>query len=150
MISNPEVKALVPTLLGGIAHPDTKGRDAMEKLLSTTFTNTVDAVSLALIVPILHRGLRDRSGDLKKRASRIVGSMCQLINEPKVITPVITHELGNRSAICLWHAAVFGSDSCLSPECKLLSQHTCSTWTNIRKEILTHSIQHVIGCHTCL
>ena len=84
MISNPEVKALVPTLLGGIAHPDTKGRDAMEKLLSTTFTNTVDAASLALIVPILHRGLRDRSGDLKKRASRIVGSMCQLINEPKV------------------------------------------------------------------
>ena len=84
MISNPEVKALVPTLLGGIAHPDTKGRDAMEKLLGTTFTNTVDAASLALIVPILHRGLRDRSGDLKKRASRIVGSMCQLINEPKV------------------------------------------------------------------
>lgn len=28
VISNPEVQGLVPVLLGGIAHPDTKGRCA--------------------------------------------------------------------------------------------------------------------------
>ena len=44
----------------------------------------VDAASLALIVPVVHRSLRDRSGEAKKRASRIVGNMCALINEPKV------------------------------------------------------------------
>ena len=62
----------------------------MEKLLSMTFTNTVDAASLALMVPILHKGMRDRSGDLKKRAARIVGNMCQLINEPKVGCPFMS------------------------------------------------------------
>ena len=44
----------------------------------------VDAASLALIVPVLHRGLRERSGDAKKRAARIAGNMAALVNEPKV------------------------------------------------------------------
>ena len=42
-----------------------------------------DAPSLALIVPVVHRGLRDRMGDTKKRAARIVGNMCTLVNDPK-------------------------------------------------------------------
>ena len=84
VIRNPEVLALVPTLLAAIGDPNTAGKAALDTLLSTTFVNTVDAASLALIVPVVHRGLRDRSGDVKKRASRIVGNMCQLINDPKV------------------------------------------------------------------
>ena len=32
---------------------------------------------------VLHRGLRDRSGDAKKKAGRIVGVMCELINDPR-------------------------------------------------------------------
>ena len=46
--------------------------------------NTIDAPSLALILPVVHRGLRDRTGETKKRAARIVGNMCSLINDPKV------------------------------------------------------------------
>ena len=50
----------------------------------TVFVNTIDAPSLALIVPVVHRGLRDRTGDTKRRAGRIVGNMCTLINDSKV------------------------------------------------------------------
>jgi hypothetical protein len=53
------------------------------------FINTIDAPSLALIVPVVHRGLRDRSGDTKKRAARTVGSMCSLVNEPKDMSPYV-------------------------------------------------------------
>jgi hypothetical protein len=56
----------------------------VQVLLDTVFINTVDAASLALIVPVVARGLRDRSGDAKRKAARIVGNMCALINEPKV------------------------------------------------------------------
>jgi hypothetical protein len=38
----------------------------------------------ALIVPVIHRGLRDRMGDTKKRAARIAGNMASLVNDPKV------------------------------------------------------------------
>lgn len=56
----------------------------VQVLLDTVFINTIDAASLALIVPVVARGLRDRSGDAKRKAARIVGNMCALINEPKV------------------------------------------------------------------
>lgn len=84
VIRNAEVQQLVPTLLAAIAEPNTKARPALDTLIETVFVHDVDAASLALIVPVLHRGLRDRSGDAKKKAGRIVGNMCELINDPKV------------------------------------------------------------------
>lgn len=83
MIRNPEIQKLTPNLLAAIAEPDKHGRKALDLMLNTTFVNTVDAASLALIVPVVYRSLRDRSGDAKKRASRIVGNMSALINDPK-------------------------------------------------------------------
>ena len=90
VIRNPEVARLVPTLLAAIANPDKNNKKALDTLLSTVFVNTVDAASLALIVPVVHRGLRDRSGDVKKRAARIVGNLCKLVNDPKDMAPYVT------------------------------------------------------------
>lgn len=84
VIRSPEMSALVPALLAAIADPNTATRDCLDTLLSTTFVNTIDAPSLALVVPVVHRGLRDRTGDTKKRAARIAGTMCSLTNDPKV------------------------------------------------------------------
>lgn len=57
--------------------------------LQTTFINTIDAPSLALLVPIVHRGLRERSAETKKKAAQIVGNMCSLVTEPKDMIPYI-------------------------------------------------------------
>lgn len=57
--------------------------------MQTTFVNTVDAPSLALLVPIVHRGLRERSAETKKKAAQIVGNMCSLVTEPKDMIPYI-------------------------------------------------------------
>ena len=84
VIRNPEIQKLVPALMAAIAEPEKHGKKALDQLLGTTFVNTVDAASLSLIVPVVHKSLRDRSGDSKKRAARIVGSMCALMNDPKV------------------------------------------------------------------
>lgn len=51
--------------------------------------NSVDAPSLALLVPIVHRGLRERSTDTKKKAAQIVGNMCSLVNEQKDMIPYL-------------------------------------------------------------
>ncbi|KAG4928965.1 hypothetical protein JHK85_055451 [Glycine max] len=61
----------------------------LPSLLKTTFVNSIDAPSLALLVPIVHRGLRERSADTKKRAAQIVGNMCSLVTEPKDMIPYI-------------------------------------------------------------
>lgn len=58
-------------------------------MLQTTFVNSIDAPSLALLVPIVHRGLRERSAETKKKAAQIVGNMCSLVTEPKDMIPYI-------------------------------------------------------------
>lgn len=114
MVRNPEVQKLSKALLAAIADPNKHAKAALAALLSTVFIHAVDAASLALIVPVVHRGLRDRSGDAKKRAGRIVGTMCALINEPKV-----------RSACALRHRSQL--------LWAVLSRHqrTCCAWQDM-------------------
>ncbi|KAL2941260.1 Protein ILITYHIA [Bienertia sinuspersici] len=89
VIKNPEIASLVPTLLKALSDPNDHTRYALDILLQTTFVNSVDAPSLALLVPIVHRGLRERSAETKKKAAQIVGNMCSLVTEPRDMIPYI-------------------------------------------------------------
>ncbi|XP_058094955.1 protein ILITYHIA isoform X2 [Magnolia sinica] len=89
VIKNPEIAALVPTLLLALTDPNDYTKHSLDILLQTTFINSIDAPSLALLVPIVHRGLRERSADTKKKAAQIVGNMCSLVTEPKDMIPYI-------------------------------------------------------------
>ncbi|KAJ6291980.1 hypothetical protein OIU76_023969 [Salix suchowensis] len=89
VIKNPEISSLVPTLLMGLTDPNDYTKYSLDILLQTTFINSIDAPSLALLVPIVHRGLRERSAETKKKASQIVGNMCSLVTEPKDMIPYI-------------------------------------------------------------
>ena len=74
VIKNPEIQALSKYLLGAIAHPTTHTEKCIDILLETTFVNVVDAPSLALIIPIISRGLKERKADMKKKAAKIAGN----------------------------------------------------------------------------
>ncbi|KAL9233413.1 hypothetical protein vseg_008420 [Gypsophila vaccaria] len=87
VIKNPEIASLVPTLLKALTDPNDHTKVALDILLQTTFVNSIDAPSLALLVPIVHRGLRERSAETKKKAAQIVGNMCSLVTEPKDMIP---------------------------------------------------------------
>jgi HEAT repeat protein len=89
VIKNPEILSLVPTLLLALTDPNDHTKYCLDILLQTTFINSVDAPSLALLVPIVHRGLRERSAETKKKAAQIVGNMCSLVTEPKDMIPYI-------------------------------------------------------------
>ncbi|XP_056168131.1 protein ILITYHIA isoform X1 [Syzygium oleosum] len=89
VIKNPEISSLVPTLLMGLTDPNDHTKYSLDILLQTTFVNSIDAPSLALLVPIVHRGLRERSAETKKKAAQIVGNMCSLVTEPKDMIPYI-------------------------------------------------------------
>lgn len=83
-IRNPEIMELVPDILNAIAYPSKNTVHCLDKLLESKFANTIDAPSLALIIPVVHHGLKDRAGENKKRASRIVQNLCKLVNDAKV------------------------------------------------------------------
>mmetsp|Transcript_36317 Transcript_36317/g.82796 ORF Transcript_36317/g.82796 Transcript_36317/m.82796 type:complete len:2659 (-) Transcript_36317:74-8050(-) len=90
VIRNPEILSLAPQLLLALEDPNGQTAMALEVVVSTTFVNAVDAPSLALLVPIVQRGLKERGADIKKRAAEIVANMCNLVADHKDVT----HYLG--------------------------------------------------------
>ncbi|ONM08702.1 ILITYHIA [Zea mays] len=90
VIKNPEISALVPILLSALMDPNAHTKHSLDILLQTTFINSIDAPSLALLVPIVHRGLRERGVETKKKAAQIVGNMSSLVTEPKDMIPYIS------------------------------------------------------------
>jgi HEAT repeat protein len=66
VISNPEIKKLVPVLLKALIDPTAKTQAALTRILRTSFSHVLDGPSLALVVPILERGLRERSAAISK------------------------------------------------------------------------------------
>eukprot|EP01083_Nonionella_stella_P268898 909304_1 len=88
VVKNPEIHSLVPQLLSAVCKPSAGSTTkALQGLIDTSFVNSIDAPSLAIIVPILSRGLRERQGAPKRMSAQIVGSMCSLIGDVKDIRP---------------------------------------------------------------
>ncbi|KAJ1564490.1 translational activator of GCN4, partial [Cladochytrium tenue] len=89
VIRNPEIQGLVPVLIAALVDPNSKTLPALTALMETSFVHYIDAPSLALIVPIIQRGLRERVTDVKKRAAQIVGQMTSL-TDPKDLIPYLS------------------------------------------------------------
>ncbi|KAF7294474.1 TOG domain-containing protein [Mycena kentingensis (nom. inval.)] len=77
VITNPEIQNLVPILLKALVDP-AKTPNALGSLLKTSFMHYIDHSSLALVVPIIERGLRERGAETKKKAVQIVGNLASL------------------------------------------------------------------------
>lgn len=89
VVRSPEVRNLSPFLLAALRDPAGRTRGAIDAMLGTEFSHAIDAASLALLVPPLHRGLRDRSTELKKRSAAIVGSMCNNVANHSDVEPYL-------------------------------------------------------------
>jgi HEAT repeat protein len=78
VIRNPEIQALVPLLLEAMSDIAGKSQNCLQMLLQTQFVHTVDAASLALIMPIVERSLEQRSTETKRMACQLLGDMYTL------------------------------------------------------------------------
>lgn len=91
VIRNPEIQALVPTLIKAIGDPTKHTEEALDALIKTQFVHYIDGPSLALIIHIIHRGMKDRSANTKRKACQIVGNMAILV-DTKDLLPYL-HQL---------------------------------------------------------
>jgi len=88
VIKNPEIQAIVPSVLKALDNPHLHAEKCMQQLLETAFEHVIDAPSLALIMPILQRALEERGSALKKAATQIIGTMYTL-TDPKDLAPYL-------------------------------------------------------------
>ena len=88
VIHNPDVQPLVPTLISANANPK-ENTKALDALMGTTFVSQVDRPTLAIIVPLLHRGLREREVQTKRKCCVVIDNMCKLVCDAKDVEPFV-------------------------------------------------------------
>lgn len=88
----PEIRALSSCIMDALANPPQYTEKCLYAILHTAFAHVIDGPSLALLEPVLVRGLRDRgiSGtETKKRAAQIIGNLATNLVDPRDLVTVL-------------------------------------------------------------
>jgi elongation factor 3 len=85
---NNDIQPFVPRLVECMAKP-AKLHDCIHGLAATTFVQAVEAPHLAIIVPLLNRGLQDRVQAIQRKACLIADNMSKLVDDPVHAAPFL-------------------------------------------------------------
>ena len=88
VIKNPEIQNVVPLMIEALNDPNKNSHKFLARMLELTFLHVIDAPSLALIMPILQRAIRERSTEIKRMSAQIIGNMNSL-TDPKELAPYL-------------------------------------------------------------
>ena len=88
LIVNKDIEKFIPELIKCIAKPENVP-ETVHLLGATTFVTEVQAPTLALMVPLLDRGLAERDTAIKRKSAVIVDNMCKLVDDPNVVAPFL-------------------------------------------------------------
>ena len=80
-LGNKDVDPFVPVLISAMAKP-VEVPECIHKLAATTFVQAVEAPTLAMLVPLLVRGLRERQTAIKRKSAVIIDNMSKLVDNP--------------------------------------------------------------------
>ncbi|KAG8526533.1 translational elongation factor EF-1 alpha [Bacidia gigantensis] len=84
LISNKDIERFIPELIKCIAKPENVP-ETVHLLGATTFVTDVHEPTLAIMVPLLERGLNERETAIKRKAAVIVDNMCKLVEDPNIV-----------------------------------------------------------------
>jgi elongation factor 3 len=66
-----------------------KTHKCVERLAGCVFVQNVETPTLALMLPVLTRGLNDKSEKVKRTCCLIVDNMCKVVEDPASVLPVL-------------------------------------------------------------
>eukprot|EP00500_Bicosoecida_sp_ms1_P002803 CAMPEP_0203806648 /NCGR_PEP_ID=MMETSP0115-20131106/608_1 /ASSEMBLY_ACC=CAM_ASM_000227 /TAXON_ID=33651 /ORGANISM="Bicosoecid sp, Strain ms1" /LENGTH=1073 /DNA_ID=CAMNT_0050715311 /DNA_START=76 /DNA_END=3297 /DNA_ORIENTATION=- len=87
-VDNRDVSPFVTDLVDAMRDPDLIP-DTISKLASLTFVSTVETPALALVVPLLHRGLALRGAAINRMCAVITANMSRLVEQPHEAAPFL-------------------------------------------------------------
>jgi elongation factor 3 len=94
LIVNRDIERFIPELIKCIAKPENVP-ETVHLLGATTFVTEVQGPTLALMVPLLDRGLNERETAIKRKSAVIVDNMCKLVDDPQVVAPFLPKMMPN-------------------------------------------------------
>jgi elongation factor 3 len=84
LIENKDIEKFIPELIKCIAKPENVP-ETVHLLGATTFVTDVHEPTLAIMVPLLERGLAERETAIRRKAAVIVDNMCKLVEDPQIV-----------------------------------------------------------------
>ncbi|CAI7651798.1 unnamed protein product [Penicillium manginii] len=88
LIANKDIERFIPELIKCIAKPENVA-ETVHLLGATTFVSDVTGPTLAIMVPLLDRGLVERETAIKRKSAVIVDNMCKLVEDPQIVAPFL-------------------------------------------------------------
>jgi len=105
LVASPEIKEISADLVTALSEPTNQKhtQGVLARMGNQTFKSTIDEASLALLLPIVLRGLKDREAVSKKWSAQIFGSAAMLVKDIEYLKPYM------KTALPLLQAALFDS-----------------------------------------
>ena len=83
-----DIERFIPELIKCIANPENVP-ETVHLLGATTFVTDVHGPTLAIMVPLLDRGLAERETAIKRKSAVIVDNMCKLVEDLQIVAPFL-------------------------------------------------------------
>jgi len=81
VVGNRDIEHLTSDILRSITHPE-ETAEIMHKLAGVTFVQSVESPALAMVTPLLIKGLTHRSNATVRQAAVIIDNMSRLVDDP--------------------------------------------------------------------
>lgn len=121
---NRDIEKFVPQLVECIAVP-AKTTDCIHALAATTFVQQVEAPPLSIIVPLLVRGLRERTTAIKRKACVIIDNMAKLVEVPWDAAPFLPKLIPELEKV---------KEEVADPECRKVAANAYATLMRVGGE----------------
>lgn len=123
-IGNKDLEPFLPLLMESF-RDISKSAEAIESLAGCVFVQNVTASTLAVMVPILRRGLRQSKYEVQRKSCIIIDNVCRLVDDPTEIYPFIPeiYPLVHRCSNDISH-----------PEVRKIAERACKTIEDLYDE----------------
>jgi len=85
---NRDLEPFLPAVIDA-ASSITNTHKCVEMLAGCIFVQNVETPALAIMLPVLSRGLNDKSEEVKRTCCLIVDNMCKVVEDPAAVVPVM-------------------------------------------------------------
>merc|ERR1719198_865856 len=85
---NRDLEPFLPSVVDA-ASSITNTHNCVEKLAGCIFVQNVETPALAVMLPVLARGLNDKAEEVKRTCCQIVDNMCKVVEDPAEVLPVM-------------------------------------------------------------
>ncbi|GAA5868264.1 hypothetical protein JCM3774_000986 [Rhodotorula dairenensis] len=89
LVTNKDIEKFVPALINCLINPVEETPKTIQLLAATTFVQEVDSPTLALMAPLLSRGLNEKLTATVRKVAVIIDNMTKLVDNEHTIRPFV-------------------------------------------------------------